>query len=782
MLNLNLLNKEQRDAATTIDGPLLVLAGAGSGKTRVLTYRIANLVLNHSVPAWAILAVTFTNKAAREMKERVDKLLDTPSSDMWITTFHSFCVRVLRSDIDKLGFDRGFTIYDDQDQNSVIADIMKQQNIDEKKFSKARFRSMISEAKNSSERPETYIMEAVGQSADTFVDVYRAYQKRLSECSALDFDDLLLYAVRLFKEHPDVLAKYRRKFRYVLVDEYQDTNFPQYQIVKLLCAEHRNICVVGDDDQSIYGWLGADIRNILDFEKDFEGAKVVRLEQNYRSTKPILECANKVISNNTGRKSKRLWTEKHGGEKVEFITVDNERDEAYTIAKTVSRLHSFEKRSYNDFAVLYRTHAQSRVIESVLTTGYGIPISVIGGMRFYSYQEIKDLLAYLKLIANPNDDVAFKRIINVPKRGIGAATVSSIETASQSKDMSMFMACITPDVLSEKLAKKIAPFVDLMKELFAKRYRMGLAELTESIIAATDFDSYLLELGSDKYEMRTENVQELIGAMLEHEQQLPDGSDALQSFLETAALNSEADGIDESDGTVKLMTMHSAKGLEFPVVFIPGMEQGIFPSSRSKDNPERMEEERRLCYVGVTRAEEKLVLLAARSRMLYGSQQVNDPSVFLEEMELIDPDSTPMKRNSFMSAGSVRSAHNGNAHASGGYGGFGSGFKMPYSGSNVGKEVVEQVRKLNGLDRRESGKPFSPASANGSAIPSKEASTQKNNVTRLKKDMRVIHPQFGKGTVLDISTGGSAIVSIKFDNGSIRRLAAAYAPLTIIKE
>ena len=782
MLDLKLLNKEQYDAATTIDGPLLVLAGAGSGKTRVLTYRIANLVLNHGVPPWAILAVTFTNKAAKEMKERVDLLLDTPSSDMLVTTFHSFCVRILRSDIDKLGFDKGFTIYDDQDQLSVIADIMKRMNIDDKKFPKARFSSMISEAKNSAERPETYIMESAGDSAETFAEVYRAYQKRLFECGSLDFDDLLLYTVRLFKEHPDVLAKYRKKFRYVLVDEYQDTNFPQYQIVKLLCSEHRNICVVGDDDQSIYGWRGADIRNILDFEKDFEGAKVIRLEQNYRSTKAILDCANKVISNNSGRKSKKLWTDKPGGEKVELVMVDDERDEAYSIAKTISRLHSYEKRSYNDFAVLYRTKAQSRVIESVLTTGFGIPISVIGGMRFYSYQEIKDLLAYIKLIANPNDDVAFKRIINVPKRGIGSATVSSIETAAQAKDISMFMACITPDALPEKLVKKAAPFIDLMKELFAKRYRMGLAELTENIISATDFDSYLLELGSDKYDTRSENVQELIGAMLEHEQQLPEGTDALQSFLETAALNSEADNIDESDGTVKLMTLHCAKGLEFPVVFIPGMETGIFPSSRSKDDTTRFEEERRLCYVGVTRAEQKLVLLAARSRMLYGRQQVNDPSVFLEEMELIDSNSTPMKRNSFMSAGGSASAFGANSRPLSGSGGFGNGTRMNYTGTNVGKDVVEQIRKLNGLSSNNSSKNTIQNGSAHSSLRADSSSRSGRTSTVFKKDMRVFHTQFGEGTVVGVSDGGSTIVSIKFDNGSERRFAAAYAPLSVIKE
>lgn len=771
MLNLNSLNKQQREAVMSIDGPLLVLAGAGSGKTRVLTYRIANLVKNHNVPTWSILAVTFTNKAAKEMKDRVDKLLEIPDSDMWVTTFHSFCAKILRFDIDKLGYDNRFVIYDDQDQNSLIADILKQHGIDEKKFSKGMVRSRISEAKNSSESPETYLFES-GNDGGTLVDIFRIYNKRLKECNALDFDDLLLLAVRLLEENTDVLEKYRRKFRYVLVDEYQDTNYPQYKLVQLLCSEHRNICVVGDDDQSIYGWRGADIRNILDFEKDFEGAKVIRLEQNYRSTKAILDCANKVIQNNQGRKSKKLWTEKPGGEKVELLTVDSERDEAYTIARTISSMHRFDQRSYNDFAVLYRTHAQSRVIESVLTTGFGIPISIIGGMRFYSYQEVKDLLAYLKLIANPNDDIAFKRIINVPKRGIGDTTVKTIENTAALNNVSMFMAAITPDMLPDKVNAKIKPFIDLMRDLFTQRYQLQLGELAEYIIEHTDFEEYLASLGDDKLETRQENIEELIGAMKEHEQQLPPESDALQSFLETAALNSGADNIDESDGTVKLMTLHCAKGLEFPVVFMPGMEQGIFPSERSKEDPTRIEEERRLCYVGVTRAKEKLFLLNTRQRTLYGRPQYNDPSIFLEEMELIDPDTTPMKRNSFGSAS-----------------GFGYVFgerKQPQSNNNprsrqafVSDDVIAQIRKLNGLDRKPAGtsKPVNTKSA--SQYEKKKAPSSS---VSFKPGMRVSHPQFGEGTVSAVSgVGSTAIITISFDRSGIRRLAAGYAPLTILK-
>ena len=774
MLNLNSLNKEQLEAVMSIDGPLLVLAGAGSGKTRVLTYRIANLVKNHNVPPWAILAVTFTNKAAREMKERVDRLLETPDSDMWVTTFHSFCAKILRIDIDRLGYDSRFVIYDDQDQNSLIADIMKQHNIDEKRFPKGMIRASISEAKNSSESPESYLF-ASGDAGGKLVDIYRLYQKKLKECNALDFDDLLLLAVRLLEENPDVLEKYRRKFRYVLVDEYQDTNHPQYRLVQLLCSESRNICVVGDDDQSIYGWRGADIRNILDFEKDFEGAKVVRLEQNYRSTKAILDCANKVISNNQGRKSKKLWTAKPGGEKVELLTVDSERDEAYTIARTITGMHRFDQRSYNDFAVLYRTHAQSRVIESVLTTGFGIPISIIGGMRFYAYQEVKDLLSYLKLIANPNDDVAFKRIINVPKRGIGDTTVKLIESTAAQKNVSMFMAALAPDMLPEKISAKIKPFIDLMRDFFTKRYQLPLDELAQYIIREINYEDHLATLGDDKLETRQENIEELLGAMKEHEEQLPPESDALQSFLETAALNSEADNVDESDGTVKLMTLHCAKGLEFPVVFMPGMEQGIFPSERSKEEATRLEEERRLCYVGVTRAKEKLFLMCARERMLYGRMQHNDPSIFLEEMELIDPEKTPMKRNSFGSAS--------------GYNGYSNRPKQSYDGygrtPSIGQDVIDQIRKLNGLDRSNNGTPKTTASAQNikPRPPAPQSPKKTADTSKFRQGMRVAHPQFGKGTVAAVSgMGGTAIITINFDKSGTRRLAAGYAPLTIIHD
>ncbi len=783
MLNLNLLNKEQREAVETVDGPLLVLAGAGSGKTRVLTYRIANLIENHGVAPWSILALTFTNKAAKEMKERTDKLIGIEESDMWVTTFHSFCVRVLRIDIDRLGYDSRFVIYDEQDQNGIIKDIVSPQIFDEKRMSKGLVRSMISQAKNSGESPERFLLDSGTGMDDKLVEIYRAYQKKLKSSNALDFDDLLIKTVELFETCPDVLEKYRKKFRFVLVDEYQDTNAPQYRIIKLICGEHRNICVVGDDDQSIYGWRGADIRNILDFEKDFPGAKVIRLEQNYRSTKAILDCANSVITHNMGRKSKKLWTAKVGGSPVEFLSVQNERDEAYNIAKTIIDLRRREDRKFNDFAILYRTHAQSRVLESVLVSGFGIPISVIGGTRFYARREIKDLLSYLRLIANPSDDGALKRIINVPKRSIGEATVSAIESLSESMDQSMLITILTPGILPEKISKKVSRFADLMRVLFAKRYELSLEMLTEYIIDAIGYAQYIVEQGDDTLETRQENIEELLGAMREHEEQLTPGSDALQSFLELTALNSDADNIDESDGTVKLMTLHSAKGLEFPVVFMPGMEDDIFPSRRSKEDETGIEEERRLCYVGVTRAKERLYLYAAEQRALYGQTQHNDPSIFLEEMGFISED-TPMKRNSFGSAGRDSYGWGSSFGRGSSYGYERSGIsdKPRSDGVSIDPDVTAVIRKLNGLDRSSDTSRTSPRQASPSGSGHSAATKASAAKRSYKTQQRIRHPQFGEGTIIDISDAGSTVIlSIDFDSVGVKRIAAGYVNLEIIE-
>ncbi len=756
MINLSLLNNEQREAVEWIDGPLLVLAGAGSGKTRVLTYRIANLIDNHGVAPWAVLALTFTNKAAREMKERTERLTGISNSGMWITTFHAFCAKILRIEYDSIGYDRQFAIYDDQDQSTLIGELIKNQGLDEKRFSKAMVRSIISEAKNSSDSPERYLFET-GSNGGKLVDIYRAYQHRLKSCNAMDFDDLLLKTVELLRDNESIRSKYQKRFRYVLVDEYQDTNFPQYQIVRYLCDEHKNLCVVGDDDQSIYGWRGADIRNILEFEKDFEGAKVIRLEQNYRSTKPILDAANKVINNNAGRKDKRLWTNKPGGERVEFIYVDSERDEAYHIARLISDTRKTQGRSYNDFAILYRTHAQSRVLESVLATGFGIPISIIGGTRFYAYREVKDLIAYLKLIANPNDDVAFKRIINVPKRGIGETTLGQLELIARKNDTSMFITAMQTDILPAKIVSKLEPFIKLMRDLFAKRYELALDELTSCIIESTHYVDFLSSQSDGMLETRLENIDELLGAMREHSEALPEGADALNSFLENAALNSEADNVDESDGTVKLMTLHCAKGLEFPIVFLPGMEDGIFPSARSRQDPSKLEEERRLCYVGITRAKEKLYTFAARGRMLYGERSQNKPSQFLEEMELIAPE----PETSFDTA---------------------PGFTREFEPRRISKQ--SNSSRIYGDNARASSAQRGVNPANtfldiGSPVRSESGGRA---AIEYKKFQRVKHDVFGRGTVVDVAgNGNAAIVTVDFERVGTKKLAAAYTPMNILE-
>ncbi len=739
MLDLKTLNSEQREAVLHTEGPLLVLAGAGSGKTRVLTYRIANLIENHDVMPWRILALTFTNKAAAEMRQRTEALTGISAKDMWVMTFHSFCARVLRFDIAVLGgYTSQFTIYDDADQTSIVSDIIKQQGIDEKKLSKGYFRSLISQAKNSSESPEQYLFE-VGDRDGKAVDVYRAYQKRLAAANALDFDDILLKTVELFRKHPDVLERYQNRFRYILVDEYQDTNIIQYNIVRMLSEKHRNLCVVGDDDQSIYGWRGADIRNILDFEKDFDGAAVIRLEQNYRSTKPILEAANHVICNNVGRKEKTLRTERSGGEKVELITVDTERDEAYTIGTLISTYRR-RGRSYNDFAVLYRTHAQSRTLEAVLQQSFRIPVSLIGGTRFYEFKEVKDILAYLRLIANTDDDVSFKRIVNTPKRNIGDATIRELGIVSSQHNMSLFNAAAYPGMLAPKTAAKLAPFMELMSEFFAARRELPLHELAKLIIERTRYIEHLEDQHDGLLETRVQNIEELLGAMREHTDGIDEDVDALDSFLENAALLSSSDDISDEDGTVKLMTLHCAKGLEFPVVFLPGMEENIFPSARSCEE-EKLEEERRLCYVGVTRAMDKLFLLNTRSRTLYGERRQNPPSRFLEEMGLIEPQEG--ERRSTMIRPAVRS----------------------------GRQSAS-VQQSTG---------FGPAVKEKSKPAARSVASQAGATYRALQ--RVIHSTFGRGVVTEVSgTGGSCIVTVDFEKYGVKRLAAAYTPMRIDDE
>lgn len=735
-MDLSTLNKEQRQAVDTLDGPLLILAGAGSGKTRALTYRIANLV-DHGVSPWNILALTFTNKAAREMRERTEALLGGSVKDMWVATFHSCCTRILRSDIDKLGRDRNFVIYDDDDQTSLIAAIMKRLGVNDKDITKRQIKEHISEAKNKSTEPEKFLMDNPYLD-ETVLKVFREYQRSLKEYNALDFDDLLGKTLELFQSCPEVLQKYRSKFRYILVDEYQDTNVMQYHIVELLAREHGNICVVGDDDQSIYGWRGADIRNILDFEKDFPGAKVIRLEQNYRSTSNILDAANAVIENNQGRKSKKLWTDNGRGDRIETFTADSERDEAHFVCRKIME-GVRNGMNYGDFAVLYRMNAQSRIPETTMVN-YGIPNKVYGGQRFYERKEIKDIMAYLRLIYNPFDDIALKRIINVPKRSIGDASIAELARVAEQEGKSMLVAALTSENIDPRAMKKIKPFADTMGEFIALSRTMPLSEFTWGMISALEYETYLkAEDKRGEVESRMDNLRELIGNIKEIEKDLSEGEDALRAFLENVSLVSDIDSMNDGNGAVALMTLHSAKGLEFPVVFMIGMEENIFPTSRARNDMSNhaMEEERRLCYVGMTRAKQKLYLINARQRNIFGNESYNRKSRFIEEIpaELTVSDN-PVKQPDAREQAEHTRGQRKNFHR----------YAMDTHALGDGTRDV-----------RPAATPVSKT---------------------FEKYQKVQHDKFGVGTVMEISgSGSSMLVSIDFGATGVKRFAAAYAPI-----
>lgn len=735
-MDLSTLNKEQRQAVDTLDGPLLILAGAGSGKTRALTYRIANLV-DHGVSPWNILALTFTNKAAREMRERTEALLGGSVKDMWVATFHSCCTRILRSDIDKLGRDRNFVIYDDDDQTSLIAAIMKRLGVNDKDITKRQIKEHISEAKNKSTEPEKFLMDNPYLD-ESVLKVFREYQRSLKEYNALDFDDLLGKTLELFQSCPEVLQKYRSKFRYILVDEYQDTNVMQYHIVELLAREHGNICVVGDDDQSIYGWRGADIRNILDFEKDFPGAKVIRLEQNYRSTSNILDAANAVIENNQGRKSKKLWTDNGRGDRIETFTADSERDEAHFVCRKIME-GVRNGMNYGDFAVLYRMNAQSRIPETTMVN-YGIPNKVYGGQRFYERKEIKDIMAYLRLIYNPFDDIALKRIINVPKRSIGDASIAELARVAEQEGKSMLVAALTSENIDPRAMKKIKPFADTMGEFIALSRTMPLSEFTWGMISALEYETYLkAEDKRGEVESRMDNLRELIGNIKEIEKDLSEGEDALRAFLENVSLVSDIDSMNDGNGAVALMTLHSAKGLEFPVVFMIGMEENIFPTSRARNDMSNhaMEEERRLCYVGMTRAKQKLYLINARQRNIFGNESYNRKSRFIEEIpaELTVSDN-PVKQPDAREQAEHTRGQRKNFHR----------YAMDTHALGDGTRDV-----------RPAATPVSKT---------------------FEKYQKVQHDKFGVGTVMEISgSGSSMLLSIDFGAAGVKRFAAAYAPI-----
>ena len=780
-MNLNDLNPMQRRAAETLEGPVLILAGAGSGKTRTLTYRVANL-LEHGVKAWHILALTFTNKAAREMRERIERLAGADAGEAWIGTFHSICCRILRRDIEKLGYERSFTIYDDDDQQRVIKAVLKELDIDEKFLPPKAVSADISDAKNRLLSPDEWLQKRGGdyRSQKTH-DVMTRYEQRLRAANALDFDDLLVKTLQLFVEHPPVLEYYQSRFQYVHVDEYQDTNYAQYQLVSLITRKSRNLCVVGDDDQSIYGWRGADIRNILDFEKDFPDATVIKLEQNYRSTANILDAANQIIAHNEGRKEKELWTEDGEGEKITLYAAADERDEAAWICQRIRQLQRGGT-PYGSIAILYRMHALSRVLEETLMRA-GIPYHVYGGTRFYDRREVRDVLAYLRVIQNPADDISLSRIINVPKRAIGDSTVEQLTQYARQNDMSLYAAVAAPpDTLASRARKSVNDFSSLIVSLLLAKETLPLSEFVQKVIDDSGLIAQYQKEENEENQARIENMREFMGAVTEFEQKSEDKS--LFAFLENVALVTELDNQDSAPSFVTMMTLHSAKGLEYDAVFMSGMEEGIFPSARAMQEDNRVEEERRLCYVGVTRARKLLHLSYARRRMLFNQMQFNAPSCFLQEIP-----KRLIREEQSSAAQSASYGYGAPAARGAGWGSYG-GSGMRRQGGYQDNESRPQYGYGDTMPQRRAPAPKAPArpaqqpwnipGVQRGFVPSPARSVQ---VQLFKVGDKVQHPKFGKGVIREVTgSGDAARLHIVFPVFGEKVLAQSIAPIVKIEE
>lgn len=735
MSDLELLNREQQEAVLHVDGPLLILAGAGSGKTRVLTYRIAHLIDKCGVNPWNILAITFTNKAAGEMRERVDKIVGYGSESIWVSTFHSTCVRILRRYIDRLGYDTNFTIYDTEDQKTVMKSVCQKLQLDSKLYKERMLLNVISHAKDEYISPNEFLLEAKGDfRQEKIAQAYVEYQKELKKNNALDFDDLLVKTVELFHSCPDVLEYYQNRFRYIMVDEYQDTNTVQFKFISTLARQYRNLCVVGDDDQSIYKFRGANIRNILDFEKVFPDAKVVKLEQNYRSTQNILNAANGVIANNRGRKEKALWTENEQGEPILFQQFQNGYEEAEYVSGEISKKVRKGEAEYQDFAVLYRTNAQSRLFEEKFLYA-NIPYKIVGGVNFYSRKEIKDILAYLKTIDNGKDDLAVRRIINVPKRGIGNVTLAKVQAYADSRDISFFEALEEAGEIPGlgKAALKIQPFVHLIHEMRLSLADMSMQDLIQAILDKTGYADNLKNEDTDESEARLENIDEFINKAVTYEEGAEEPN--LSGFLEEVALVADIDSVEDGDNRVLLMTLHSAKGLEFPYVFLAGMEDGLFPSymSIAADDPtEEIEEERRLCYVGITRAMKELTITCARCRMVRGETQYNNVSRFVREIP-----SELLARKSVMPREP----------------------KKPEVPQNTSYQKAKEAFRTKTFD------------------PQQFKVVKADKLDYTVGD-QVSHVKFGKGTVLEITEGGRDYeVKVDFERFGVKKMFASFAKL-----
>ena len=744
-MNLDTLNPAQREAVEKTEGPVLILAGAGSGKTRVLTTRIGHLIEDKGVQPANILAITFTNKAANEMRERVEETLESDASDMWISTFHSCCVRILRKDINRIGYNRSFVIYDSADQVTLVKDCLKELNLNDKVFEPKMIISTISGAKDKLYDPKQFkAMHMNDNRMSKIADVYALYQDRLKRNSALDFDDLIFKTVELLKSDKEVLDYYRNRFKYIMVDEYQDTSKAQYELIKILAKEHQNICVVGDDDQSIYGWRGADIRNILEFEKDYDDVHVVKLEQNYRSTQIILDAANTVISNNIERKRKRLWSEKKDGELIKIQVAQDEIEESDFVADMIAKISREQNRSYKDFAVLYRANAQSRSVEDALNRSQ-IPYNIYGGTKFYERKEIKDIIAYLRVIQNPQDDISIKRIINVPRRGIGLRTIEKIEDRASLKQESIYSVLIdieTNSEISTKARNSISEFVDnVIGTLRTMREVYPVSKLIEKVIESIDYYGYIDELykgDKEEAEERKDNVKEFISVAMEFEQNSEEKD--LETFLTGVALTSESSEEEEID-KVSLMTIHTSKGLEFPVVFIVGMEDGLFPIARAvrSMSDSEIEEERRLCYVGITRAKEILYLTLTQKRTLYGKTNPSIASRFMEEL----PKECIERLNSAEK-------------------------ELSYSKANYNVLDKYKQKYMNTINKTAVAKQVN------ATIKSNEKET---NIDDIKPGARVHHPKFGVGTVVGMM---GTDVTIAFEQQGIKKINKEYTTLDVL--
>lgn len=733
------LNDRQKEAVLHSEGPLLIMAGAGSGKTRVVTHKIAYLIEEKNVFPGSILAITFTNKAAAEMKTRVADLLNIDVDRMWMGTFHSICVRILRRDIDKIGFDKSFTIYDRDDQVTLVKECIKEENIDKDMYKESYLLARISSLKDSQTDPDTFINENYKDIKERTVgEIYALYQKKLKSYNALDFDDLIIRAVEVLSNNPIILDYYQNKFKYVFVDEYQDTNKIQYTLVKLLSDKHRNICVVGDSDQSIYAWRGADITNIMNFEKDFPGAMVVKLEQNYRSTQNILNVANQVIKNNSERKEKRLWTDNTEGDIIIHEQCEYSEEEAFFVAK---KIQEFIYKGYkpSDIAILYRTNVQSRTFEEAFISE-GLPYKIVGGLKFYDRREVKDLIAYLKFIQNPNDNISLKRIINTPKRGIGNSTIEKIESYAAETEDSIYGALLSIgdiSTLTGRATNSIKPFVELMNRFMAMKEIMGIKEFIEEVINSAGYVAELEKENTIEAKTRIENIKDFLSVALTFEEK-NEGAN-MEDFLASVSLLSDMDKTIDSDNLITMMTVHSAKGLEFPIIFLVGMEEGLFPISRSFDNEKDMEEERRLCYVAITRAEQQLIITHAQKRTIYGSTNYTMPSRFLDEM-----------------------------------------------GDSIEKKVTRKIIKTTkrDLENRPEEKLVNIVDFNESNYVTPKATARNTFDLEINVGTKVKHKKWGIGTVVMLKNreDGDKEITIAFDKEGLKKLLQSIAPIQVVKE